>query len=112
MPLFTRLMPYTIVHLSTNLHSSAAQKNTQSKKTLIPFQKKKYINFGATLILRPLPCTELNSIQGDGHGLGVAANSLTNVPVLSFFNGSFLFRLFINTRRCPSIIIVIASSQN
>ena len=41
-------------------------KNFQQPKTLIPFFKKKYINFGATLILRPVSCTELNSIQGDG----------------------------------------------
>ena len=36
-------------------------------------RKKKYINFGARRILRPLPCTEFNSIQGNGDEMGVAA---------------------------------------
>ena len=51
----------------------------RTKKTLIPFQKKKYINFGATLILRPLPCTELNSIEGDGHEKGIKTPSRSDV---------------------------------
>ena len=47
--------------------------DSELKKTLIPVtNKKKYINFGARRILRPLSCTEFNSTQGDGHGLGVS----------------------------------------
>ena len=32
-------------------------------------KKKKYVNFGARSILRPLSCTELNSVQGNGYEL-------------------------------------------
>ena len=46
-------------------------KKKQIRWKLHSIKKKKYINFGARRILRPVSCTELNFVQGDGHGLGV-----------------------------------------
>ena len=37
------------------------------------FLKKKYVNFGARSILRPLSDSEWNSVQGNGDGLGVGS---------------------------------------
>ena len=65
-----RILSFNLRHREYNLRLQ------KLKKTLIPFLKKKYINFGATLILRPLSCTEFNSIQGDGCGLGVSHSFL------------------------------------
>ena len=51
--------------------------------------KKKYINFGAWRILRPLSCTELNSIQGNVCGLGVSIiyiEALLGVLNIGFFS--------------------------
>ena len=42
--------------------------------------QKKYVNFGARLILRPLSCTEWNSVQGNGYELGATPHT---PPVLN-----------------------------